>query len=216
MPQPFSPIRVFVQARMSSSRFPGKVLAPVIGKPMIVHLLDRLHLVMAKEDVIVLTSTDLSDDPLDAYLNSINVPVFRGDLLNTFLRFRTALLEYPCKQFFRICGDSPLFNEQLITMMLKQNETQTADIHTNLFPRTFPKGQSIELINSDVFMGIDIQQLTSDECEHVTPHFYSNTGKFTIENLKNPNPSASNMNAVIDTIEDLKQIEENWKLNKIE
>lgn len=196
---------------MSSSRYPGKVLAPIKDKPMILHLLERLHSVMPKEDIVVLTSTERTDDPLYAYLSSMQLPVFRGDLLNTFQRFQSALLEYPCGQFFRISGDSPLFNPQLIPMMLKQNEAQPADLHTNVFPRTFPKGQSLELVKSDVFMKIDTQQLSQQDCEHVTPYFYRNPEEFSIVNLENPNPSADNANLVVDTLDELKTLEENWE-----
>lgn len=210
MPQCYSPIRVFVQARMSSSRFPGKVLAPIQNKPMIMHLLERLHRVISIEDVVVLTSENQSDDPLFAYISSLQMPVFRGDLLNPFQRFRNALIEYPCEWFFRICGDSPLFDEQLIPMMLKQSESIHADIHTNLFPRTFPKGQSLELIRKDIFMDVDVLQLTEQECEHVTPFFYTNAEKYSIVNMENPNQSDENKNVVVDTLDELKALENNW------
>lgn len=209
--QPHSPTRVFIQARMSSSRFPGKVLAPLCGKPMILHLLERLHRVMPKQDVVVLTSTEPSDDPLFVYLSSLHLPVFRGDLLNTFQRFRSAVQEFPCDQFFRISGDSPLFLETLIPDMLSAWQEKSVDVMTNVFPRTYPKGQSLELINTNVFLNVDIEKLSQQDCEHVTPYFYNHPDQFSIFNLENPNPSQEMPNVVVDTVEEYHFLEENWE-----
>lgn len=195
---------------MSSSRFPGKVLAPLHGKPVILHLIERLHKYFTVNDVIVLTSIQPSDDPLVAYLQSMKIPVFRGDLLNTFNRFREALNVFPCDCFYRVSGDSPLFNSQLFPLFESSICDQQPDIVTNVFPRSFPKGQSLELIRSEAFMRINPNLLTPSESEHVTPYFYNNPEQFTIVNITNPNEGSNQYNVVVDTIEDLKWIDLHW------
>lgn len=202
--------KAFVQARMSSNRFPGKVLAPLHGKPIILHVLERLHSVFPKEDVVVLTSIHPSDDPLHAYLLSLNLPVFRGNLRNTFLRFREALQSYPCHCFYRISGDSPLIAAQLFHRMNPFIGERQPDVVTNIFPRSFPKGQSLELIRTDSFMRLDPTLLNEAECEHVTPYFYNHPDQFTIVNVANPNAGEPAADVVVDTIADLKSLEDHW------
>ena len=111
-------INIFIQARMSSARFPGKVLAPFNGEPLIKRVLDRVSKISDINDIVVLTSTELSDNPLASYLSSLNCNVFRGDLNNVFLRFKSALNCYPCEYCVRICADSPLIDSSLIQFMV--------------------------------------------------------------------------------------------------
>jgi len=202
-------IRVFIQARMSSSRFPGKVLAPLKGKPVIKHLLDRVMQEIDPAQVVVLTSTKSSDDPLVSYLESENCSVFRGDLQNTLLRFQQALDKFPCESFIRLCADSPLFDARLIPLAkLTLSQSHKADLVTNVFPRTFPKGQSIELVNTETFLKLNTSSLSENECEHVTTHFYNHADRFTIINIeKDTSMILPELHSVVDTLSDLHAIE---------
>ncbi len=93
---------------MSSSRFPGKMLAPFCGRPLIAQVLERFREFDLYSRVVVLTSVDPTDDPLaDFVANRCAVPVVRGDLENVVARFQSALREHPCEWFVRISGDSP-------------------------------------------------------------------------------------------------------------
>ena len=98
--------RVFVQARMSSVRFPGKVLAPFRGRPIIDHVLSRIAQAVPSDRTIVATSTEPSDDPLAAYLNGSGVSVFRGPLDDVLLRFQMCLEQFPCRWMVRVSADS--------------------------------------------------------------------------------------------------------------
>src|SRR5688572_16969036 len=101
-------VNVFIQARMSSSRFPGKVMVDLHGKPIIRHLIDQMQQVKGIDQIVVLTSHENSDDILVDYLERSAQPVFRGDLENVYARFKQALQVYPCDFFVRLCADSPL------------------------------------------------------------------------------------------------------------
>ncbi len=202
-------LRFFVQARMSSARFPGKVLAPFLGCPMIRAILNRLQ---ARVDdpgqIVVLTSQDETDDPLAAYLNSQGVQCFRGTLENVFERFRQALKKYPCDAFFRVCGDSPIVNGSLVETFVKRWQTGKFDLITNTFPRSFPKGHSLELIRSKVFEAMDPGTLSEGEREHITQVFYANPSRFRIENVSSGNPALAPRNLSVDCLEDLRSIEQ--------
>src|SRR6266481_6199962 len=164
--------RIFIQARMSSARFPGKMLAPFRGRPLIAQVLERLREFDLDSRVVVLTSVDPTDDPLaDFVANRCTVPVFRGELDNVVTRFQSALAEYPCDWFVRISGDSPLIDASLVHAMTGFCD-HNHDVVSNVVRRTFPPGQSVECVRSNVFRALKSNDLTPDQREHVTKVFY--------------------------------------------
>ncbi|HLB41782.1 MAG TPA: NTP transferase domain-containing protein [Gammaproteobacteria bacterium] len=199
---------IFIQARMSSSRFPGKVLAPLYNKPLIKHIVDSAKKVSNVHKIVVLTSLDESDDPLSSYLEQIKCNYFRGSLDDVFYRFQSALKVFPCDYFVRLSADSPLLNSDLIECMISQLETTNHDLISNVIVRTFPKGQSIEIAKTQTFINIDKIALTKEDCEHVFPYFYRNRNKFKILSIKN-NLDESSLNMCINTIEDLERLSSN-------
>src|SRR3990167_1887604 len=111
---------IFIQARMSSSRFPGKVLAPLHNKPLIKHIIDSARKVTGINKIVILTSVEESDEPLVSYLTKINCEYFRGSLDNVFERFKSALEQFSCDYIVRLSADSPFINNNLIEFMLKK------------------------------------------------------------------------------------------------
>ena len=200
-------IRAFIQARMSSERFPGKVLAPLGGKPVIARVITRITQVIPSEMVVVATSQKESDDPLAYYLRGKGIPVFRGPLDNVFSRFQMCLGEFPCTWFFRICADSPFLDSSLMQQMINYCDRTEVDLVTNVFPRTFPKGRSLEMVNTKPFAAIDSANLTKEEQEHLTQVYYNHSDRFKIINLESGNPALANESFSVDTIEDLRRLE---------
>lgn len=201
---------IFIQARMSSSRFPGKVLAPIHGKPLIQNVIDQVNKVQGIGGVVVLTSTEMTDDPLEAYLNTKGIKVFRGDLEDVVKRFKEALKTYPCDAFIRICADSPFIDPSLVQKFIDifQNYSDKVDLITNIFPRSFPKGQSVELMRSETFKKLTDHPLTPEQKEHVTKYFYDHSGSFNILNIK-ASKDLSGLSFCIDEIKDLHAINVN-------
>ncbi|MCX7307104.1 MAG: hypothetical protein NTZ72_03800, partial [Afipia sp.] len=98
--------RIFIQARMSSSRFPGKMLSSFRGRPLIAQVLGQFDAGL-RSRIVVLTSDESSDDRLAEFVSDeCDVPVFRGKLDDVVARFQSALAQYPCEWFVRISGDS--------------------------------------------------------------------------------------------------------------
>jgi spore coat polysaccharide biosynthesis protein SpsF len=200
-------VRVFIQARMSSTRFPGKVLAPFRDRPLIAHLLERVAQVLPPSHVVVATSCEPADDPVASYVRDLGISVFRGPLENVFRRLQLCLEAYPCKWFFRICADSPLLYGQLLQAVMIYSLRSDLDLVTNVYPRTFPKGQSVEMIRAATFAAIDSDRLTTEEQEHVTKYFYNQPGRFNLLNVDSGNAALAKMSYVVDTIEDLRRLE---------
>ena len=192
--------RIFIQARTSSQRLPGKVLKDFKGKPLIRHTIDAARAAGGQGAVMVLTSADQSDDALADYLAAENIHFHRGDLDNVYARFAEALEAENPKWFVRLSGDSPLIAPPLIAYALGLRE-EGVDIVTNVFPRSFPKGQSVEIMKTETFLREGVNIVDAEDREHVTPYFYRHAGRFDIVNIFNP-LGGSDLNYAVDTPED--------------
>lgn len=201
-------IRALIQARMSSTRFPGKVLAPFLGEPIIAHVIRAVSSVLGRDRVVVATSVETSDDPLCAYLEYLECHYFRGPLQDVFERFRQCLESFPSEWALRICADSPLLKRMPLEQVIKRAGEEDCDIVTTTFPRTFPKGTNAELIRTATFMAIDSSELTDEDREHVTRFFYRNPTRFRIANVASSDPELSGLSYAVDTVEDLHRLEE--------
>ena len=191
---------------MSSSRFPGKMLAPLLQRPLITHVLDRAATVASVNKVALLTSCDATDDPLALYVQrSLEVEVFRGDLENVARRFQQYLLHAPCEWFVRISGDSPAIDPELVDLLIS-HAGDGLDLVTNLAERTFPPGQSVEVLKTSTFLELDVDSLTRDEREHVTLHYYHHREKYRTLNVRSRDPDVAQRRLVVDTVDDLKYV----------
>lgn len=191
---------------MSSRRFPGKVLAPFRGRPIVWHVLDRVARALPDLPRVVVTSTEPADDPLAAYLGSIGAACFRGPLDDVFERFRRAASAHEAKYVLRICADSPLLDSRVLTAVVGAHDP-TLDLVTTTAPRTFPKGHNAELINVATFSAIDATELDADDREHVTRFLHRNPQRFRIENVESGDASLATLELAVDTIEDLHRLE---------
>ncbi len=200
-------LRVFIQARMSSARFPGKMLAPLQGRPLIDHVVSAARAFAGPAHVHLLTSQAPSDDPLCLYAEQLGVPVYRGDLNNVLLRFREALACFPATRIMRICGDSPFIGLDVMTAV-KAACGPDVDLATTVFPRTFPKGQGVEIMTAAALLAIPLEQTTPDDREHVTPWFYRHAEAYRIRNVAADGPWRSCPDLVVDTVDDLRRLEQ--------
>lgn len=201
-----TPIRIFVQARMSSRRFPGKVLAPLAGRPLIAHVLERCGRAFGPQGVVLATSVDASDDPLAAFAAREGQALFRGDLDNVARRFQQCLAAHPCEWFVRISGDSPLIDPELIVAVAARREPQY-DLVTNVHPRTFPPGQSVEVVRAACYAAIDTAAWTAEEREHVTLALYRSPQEYRVRNVGSREAGAARRSLAVDTREDLHAVE---------
>ena len=192
---------------MSSARFPGKMLAPFRGRPLIAQVLGRFRETQLHSRIVVLTSWDPTDDPLaDFVANRCAVPVFRGDLDNVAARFQSALKEYPCEWFVRICGDSPWIDASLVQAMIGFCNPDH-DLVSNVVDRTFPPGQSVECVRSDTFQALDARKLTPSQQEHVTKVFYDRPDEWRLCSVVCENAEWAKVHMVVDQLDDLQALQ---------
>lgn len=198
-------ILAFVQARTNSARFPGKVLAPLAGRPMVAHVLERCAEALGRDAVLLLTSTLQGDDGLAQAVSSMGYTVFRGDLDDVVLRFQQCLHAHPCDWFVRISGDSPLIDPALLRA-IAERRAPSVDLVSNVQVRSFPAGQSVEVLRSERFLEIDSAKLTAAEREHVTPYYYSHPDMFRIRSIVSRDTALGQLRQVVDTPGDLEAV----------
>jgi spore coat polysaccharide biosynthesis protein SpsF len=197
-------IGAIVQARMSSQRLPGKVLAEVSGKPLLLYLYERLTHCRNIDGIVIGTSTDGSDDPVALFCQQHGIPHLRGSLNNVAGRFKAALDAFGLDAFVRVNGDSPLLDQRLIDHGVELFRANGADLVTNVFPRTFAPGQSVEVVCGAVFRETCARMTDPQDQEHVTRFFYRHSQDFKIMNFSAPK-AYPQMHLAVDTPSDLER-----------
>jgi spore coat polysaccharide biosynthesis protein SpsF len=190
-----------VQARYSSQRLPGKVLREVDGKPLLGFLLERLHRCKHLSQTIVATSTDASDDAIARFCTDKAVPLYRGPLDDVLARFVGVAGQLGESALVRISGDSPLMDPEVVDRAVVLYEEGDADLVTNVQIRSFPKGQSVEVIARAALQRAAEETSDSQDREHVTRYFYRHPERFRIRNFKR-DPDAADIQLSVDSAED--------------
>ena len=197
-----------VQTRTNSKRLKNKALIEIYGLPMIHHVVEKVKKSKKIKKVIVSTSKEKTDDLLVKYLKEKKIEFYRGNLNNVALRLANTAKKYKAKYFVRINGDSPLIDYRIINRAINIfRNSKEIDIITNVYPRSFPKGQSVEIIKSQVLKK-NLKKFKLKDKEHVTTYFYKNANKFSIKNFCIKRKYKLN-NLSVDTIKDLKNIKKN-------
>lgn len=176
----------FIQARCSSSRFPNKVLSSLAGTTMIEFMVARARRARHVDNVIVLTSTDASDDPLAATLEHAGIPFHRGSLEDVLGRFVSAAARFPAKTYVRLTGDCPLVDPALVDAIVTGLAQGGAMYASNVDPPTFPDGLDVECFSAEALAIADQQARRGPEREHVTLWMRSEAAGFKRWNLRAP------------------------------
>tara|TARA_B100001123_G_C15321112_1_gene1027923 strand:- start:794 stop:1417 length:624 start_codon:yes stop_codon:yes gene_type:complete len=194
-----------IQARSSSKRFKNKINHIVLGKRLIWYVVEGVKKSKYVKKIIVSTSTKKSDDNLVAYLKYNKIMYYRGSLNNVAERLLNTAKKFKKKGFVRICADSPLIDYKIIDKAIKTYKLNRYEIVTNTFPKTFPKGLSVEVLNTTIIEK-NLKKMNKYEKEHVTKFFYNNYKNFIIKNFKSKSKKYR-FNLSVDKKKDLKKIE---------
>ncbi|MHC4128108.1 MAG: cytidylyltransferase domain-containing protein [Planctomycetota bacterium] len=198
-------IGAIIQARMSSRRLPGKVLRALAGRPVLAHVLDRVGSVQRLDAVAVATSTDPGDDGIADFCCGYGATCLRGPLADVARRFRLAAEALRVDAFVRICADSPLIDPALIDRAVAALGPGV-DLVTNVFPRTYPPGQAVEVVRTAAFTAAEARMTEPADREHVTRYFYRNASAYRIRNLRSDRDYGT-MRLAVDTAADLQRLE---------
>jgi spore coat polysaccharide biosynthesis protein SpsF len=199
-------IGAVIQARSSSRRLPGKVLRLLRGKPMIAYLVERLQRAEGLNGIVLATSTETSDDALAGFVATLGIACYRGALDDVGARVLEAARAQGFDALVRVNGDSPLLDPALVARGVAIFREDHADLVTNVRPRSFPKGQSVEVIRTTVLAQAMSEATEPGEHEHVTPFLYAHPDRFRIVNFAAPRPRPE-LQLSVDTPEDFARIE---------
>ena len=199
-------IGIVVQARFSSRRLRGKVLRSMAGKPILAWLIERLRMVKGANLIVIATSTDESDNGIVSFSNDFGIECFRGNLNDVLDRFVGVTQAYDFDAVVRISGDSPLLDPELVDKGIARFLADNLDLVTNVWPRTYPKGQSVEVISRGSLEKSN-KTATFEDREHVTANIYRHHEDYRIGSFsaKVLNPSVQ---MSVDTEQDFKFIEQ--------
>ena len=178
-------IAALLQARMSSTRLPGKVLEPVLGRPMIARHLERLARAKRLDRIVVVTSTDPGDDPLAALCADLGVDCFRGSLDDVLDRFHAALAGLGASHCVRLTADCPLADPALIDSLVDFHLAGGFEYSSNCERRTYPDGLDAEIVRVDVLERAWREAKEKSDREHVTTFIRRQPQRFRIGGMEN-------------------------------
>lgn len=191
-----------LQARMSSSRLPGKVLMPILGKPMIRWQIESILKSSLIDEFLVATSKDSSDDILCDYLRHENINFTRGNLVNLVDRFSQVILMKNPQNVIRLTADCPLISWQVMDEVIGLHLTSGVDYTSNVNPPTYPDGLDVEVFSRAAFDRLQVMPLSDYQLEHVTAGFYQQPEFFSLANLE-AKENLSHYRWTVDTKEDM-------------
>jgi spore coat polysaccharide biosynthesis protein SpsF len=161
---------IIVQARMTSTRLPGKVLMDVAGQPMLAQQLHRLKQCMLADDIIVATTNNVTDDPVAELARRVQVGCFRDSEQDVLARYVGAAREACADVVIRVTGDCPLIDPQVADRVIAEltDHAMECDYASNVVRRTYPRGLDVEAFFWDTLLRIDRLARSDAAREHVT------------------------------------------------
>jgi spore coat polysaccharide biosynthesis protein SpsF len=175
-------IQAILQARVSSTRLPGKVLKPILDVPMLQRQIERIKRTEKIERFLVATSTDPTDDPIESLCREAEVGCFRGSLNDVLDRFYKAAAQYNPSHVVRLTGDCPLYDPELADKIIKQHLLGNYDYTSNTIQPTFPDGLDIEVFSFKCLEEAWREANLNSQREHVTPFINQQPNRYKLFN----------------------------------
>lgn len=202
-------VNISIEARMTSSRLPGKVLKNVIGKPFLELMIERIKRAKYIDDIIIATTINQTDDPIIELCEKLKVKYYRGSELDVLERVYLAHKEFQSDIVIETTGDCPLIEPKLIDNCILTYLNQDFDYVATSEERTYPNGQNIQVFAFKLLEYLNYNALTEYDREHVSPHIYQNPDKFNIKYIDAKKAHfAPDLRLTLDTQEDFAFIKE--------
>jgi spore coat polysaccharide biosynthesis protein SpsF len=192
-----------VQARMGSTRLPGKVLAPIMGRPMLYYQLERLRRCRRLERLIVATTVEQADDAIVTFCGANGADVMRGSEADVLARFAQVARASDADIVVRLTADCPLIDAQMVDQAVDAFVTDPqCDYLSNMIEPTWPLGMAVEVMKASALLEAEAEATDPAEREHVTPFLYWRPTRFRLRSLTR-RPNLSHLRLTVDTAADL-------------
>jgi spore coat polysaccharide biosynthesis protein SpsF len=179
-------VLVIIQARLGSTRLPGKTLADIAGRPMLAWVFDRAAAIPGIDGLVVATTDRPGDDPLVDFARERALPCVRGSESDVLDRFHLALTEYPADVIVRVSPDCPLLDPEVSGRVLAEFRRLVGqvDYASNIHPPTFPDGLDTEVFSRETLETAWREARRPSDREHVTPFIWGRPGRFRLANVR--------------------------------
>jgi spore coat polysaccharide biosynthesis protein SpsF len=194
-------ISAIIQARVGSTRLPGKVLKNLCGKTVLAQVVARAGLAERLDNIVVATTTEGRDDAVAAEASRLGVDCFRGSETDVLDRYYKAAMLSGADIVVRITSDCPLYDGHLLDEMLDAYDPAACDYLSNSIERTYPRGLDTEVFSFAALAKAHAEATEDYEHEHVTPYFYRHPDRFRLKNHAQPK-DFSHLRWTLDTPED--------------
>ena len=172
-----------IEARMNSSRLPGKVMKKVNGKSMLEYMVSRVKKVPNINKIVIATSINSEDDAIVQEANNLGVAIYRGSENDVMSRVLCAAEENKFDEFVALTGDCPLIDPKIISEVIYEFIHNNFDYISNAIVRSYPDGMDVQVLN---FRSLKLSsEMTQEQLhrEHVTLHIYKNPDIFRVKNI---------------------------------
>lgn len=196
-----------IEARMNSTRLPGKVLKEVCGKPILELMVERLQRCKNLDDIVIATSAHSSCDAIDALARRIGVHFYRGSEEDVLGRVLEAAQFVQADVIVELTGDCPLIDPVIIDQIINEYFAKGTDYCANVLKRTYPAGMDTQIFSTAILQKVD--KLTQDPAdrEHVSLYIYQHPELFSLHNVESDLPDyMKDWRLVVDTSEDFELI----------
>lgn len=198
-------VAAVIQARMGSTRLPGKALRPICGQPMITHVVRRARRLTRVDSVVVAIPSARSDDPLADHLATLEeIVVIRGPEDDVLARYVAAAAKTGAEAVVRITADCPLLcpsvSQRVVDALLER--PGECDYASNGLRRTYPRGLDTEIFSTAALLTADRETREAADREHVTPYIWQRPDRFRLHSVEDTR-DRSDLRLTVDTPEDL-------------
>lgn len=196
-----------IQARLGSTRLPGKVLKEISGKPMLWHVINRVKRCKNIDKIVLATSELEQDDVLEEFARENDIAYFRGSEEDVLSRYYYAATQFNADIIVRLTGDCPLIDPKVVDKVILSHINSSADYTSNVIKRTFPRGLDTEVINFQTLKKAFEEAEEQYQREHVTPYILENPALFKLNSIEARGKiRRPDIRITVDTPEDLKFI----------
>ena len=175
-------VLTIVQARMASTRLPGKVLMPLGGKTLLEVMLERLRRSALCGTIVVATTEEMQDDVIVSLCKTSDCLYFRGDSYDLLDRHYRAAMHFEADIVVKIPSDCPLIDFRIVDAVLEYFLANSFDYVSNLHPASFPDGNDVEVMSMHALRKAWLKAERDFEREHTTPYIWEHPDKFSIGN----------------------------------
>lgn len=208
MPRDMGRVAATIEARMTSTRLPGKVLMTAHGRPMLELMVERVRRAPSIETVLVCTTVNATDDPVEEVCARLNIGCWRGSEEDVLVRVLDGATAHAIDTIVELTGDCPLIDPVLIEDVIALYRQSGADYCSNVLERSFPIGMDTQVFSTRVLA--DVARRTSDpiDHEHVSLYIYRHPEIYSLAGIRAPDALFDpNLRLTLDTPEDFALID---------